>query len=419
MPKLCEFENCRRQATYGEFYGKPMRCNLHKEEYKLVSRLCREGNCNTRSTYNYPNETKAMYCTSHKLDGMMDINNKKCNHEGCNTVPCYNYEGETKAIYCSLHKLEKMMNVKHRKCQHEGCNIIPCYNYEGETKAIYCTTHKLNDMTNVVSKKCQHEECYKLPNYNKKCQHEGCNTQPNYNYKGETKAIYCSSHKLDGMMDIKNKKCQYEECNTIPVYNYEGETKAIYCIIHKLNGMTNVKDKRCKANFCLGTRASDKYKGYCSPCFQHLFPNDPLSFQIRSKTKEIAVRDYINSIFTDFQHDLPLWTGNCDCTHRRRIDHRKLIGNTLLCIETDEHQHKRYDKANEEIRYDDLFMLHGGKFIYIRFNPDKFKKNEKSCNPMLYTRFPVLKEEIERQINRIENNQNIELLEIIKLFYDE
>ena len=56
MPKLCEFENCRRQASYGEFYGKPMRCNLHKEEYKLVSRLCREGNCSKRASYNYNNE---------------------------------------------------------------------------------------------------------------------------------------------------------------------------------------------------------------------------------------------------------------------------------------------------------------------------------------------------------------------------
>ena len=290
MPKLCEFENCRRQATYGEFYGKPIRCNLHKEEYKLVSRLCQEGNCSKRASYNYNNETKA---------------------------------------------------------------------------------------------------------------------------------IYCSTHKLDNMIDIRSKRCEHEECDTRPSYNYEGQTKAIYCVSHKLDDMVDIKHKKCKANFCLGTRASDKYKGYCSPCFQHLFPNDPLSFQIRSKTKEIAVRDYINSIFTDFQHDLPLWTGNCNCTHRRRIDHRKLIGNTLLCIETDEHQHRSYNKEDEEIRYDDLFMLHGGKFIYIRFNPDKFKKNGKSCNPMLYTRLPVLKEEIEKQMNRIENEENTELLEIIKLFYDE
>ena len=139
---------------------------------------------------------------------------------------------------------------------------------------------------------------------------------------------------------------------------------------------------------------------------------------MRSKTKEIAVRDFININFEGFQHDKPLWTGNCDCTHRRRIDHRKLIGNTLLCIETDENQHKNYDEKDEEIRYNDLFMLHGGKFIYIRFNPDKFKdKNGKSINPTLYTRLPILKEEIEKQIERIQNEENTELLEIIKLYY--
>ena len=252
MPKLCEFENCRCQATYGEFYGKPLRCKEHKGEYKLVSLLCQEGNCKIRPTYNYENETTRRFCSKHKLENMI-----------------------------------------------------------------------------------------------------------------------------------------------------------------------NIKDKTCKGDNC-GTRANDKYKGYCAYCFQNLFPLDPLSFQIRSKTKEIAVRDYINSIFDGFHHDKPLWTGNCDCTHRRRIDHRKLIGNTLLCVETDEHQHKSYDEKNEEIRYDDLFMLHGGKFIYIRFNPDKFKdKDGKSQNPMLYTRLPILQREIEKQIKRIEKDENNELLEIVKLYYTE
>ena len=91
-----------------------------------------------------------------------------------------------------------------------------------------------------------------------------------------------------------------------------------------------------------------------------------------------------------------------------------------MCIETDENQHKYYDKNNEEIRYDDLYMLHGGKFIFIRFNPDKFtNKKGNNVNPMLYTRLPVVKEEIEKQIKRIENEENKELLEIIKLYYDE
>jgi hypothetical protein len=224
------------------------------------------------------------------------------------------------------------------------------------------------------------------------------------------------------MIDVSSKKCNYNGCISNPSFNYENEIKPLYCIKHKLDEMVDIlnRNKKCKGNFCLGTRGNPKYKGYCSSCYQHLFPSDPLTLQIRSKTKEIATRDFINLNFEGFQHDKPLWTGNCDCSHRRRIDHRKLIGNTLLCIETDENQHKNYDNNDEEIRYDDLFMLHGGKFIYIRFNPDKFKdKNDKSVNPMIYTRLPFLKEEIENQIKRIENEENKELLEIIKLYYDE
>jgi len=42
----------------------------------------------------------------------------------------------------------------------------------------------------------------------------------------------------------------------------------------------------------------------------------------------------------------------------------------MLAVETDEFAHKGYDKTNEEIRYDDLYMIHSGKWIFIRFNPD-------------------------------------------------
>ena len=163
------------------------------------------------------------------------------------------------------------------------------------------------------------------------------------------------------------------------------------------------------------------YKGYCTNCYQHLFPLDPLTFQIRCKTKEIAVRNFINTKFEGFQHDKPLWYNEsaCDCTTKRRIDHRTLINGTLLCIETDENQHKSYSKEDEEARYHDLFMAYGGKFVFIRFNPDKYKdENGKSCNPMLFNRLIVLEEEVNKQIKRIENDENKDLLEVIELYYD-
>ena len=405
MPRLCDFETCRKQASYGEYYGKPLRCKDHKEEYKLVSQLCQEDNCKLYPAFNYENEAKSIYCFGHKKENMIN-KHKPCKFENCTKQPHYNFADEKIGIYCSLHKLSNMINVTSKKCEYEKCNKCAICNYEGEKIVLYCAQHKLENMVNIKSKKCEYIDC---------------KTLPTYNYIGEITAIYCCEHKLENMIDVIHKTCNFENCKIRPCYNYSNETIPIYCAEHKtLNMIDIIGNTKCKANFCLGARANVKYKGYCRNCYQHLFPNDPLTYQIRSKTKEIAVRDYINQNFKGFQHDKPLWSGNCDCTHRRRIDHRVLIGNTLLCIETDENQHKSYDETDEEIRYDDLYMLHSGKFIYIRFNPDKFKnKNGKSLNPMLYTRLPVLKEEIEKQIERIKNEENIELLEIIKLYYNE
>lgn len=483
MPKICDFETCRKYANYGCSYGKPLMCKEHKYEYKLVSQLCQEGNCKTYSCYNYEGEEKSKFCLEHKKDKMVDIKNKNknCEHPNCSTRAIYNYENEIKAKFCKIHKLENMLNIMDKCCEYPNCKTIATFNYENEKKAKFCKSHKLDNMCDVINKKCQNEQCKIKPNFNFegktqpifcskhktfgmidiihdtccfpncktqpifnhinekiglyclqhkladmidvkncKCKFNNCLKQASFNFINEKNGIYCVEHKLDKMVDVKSKFCIYPNCKTRPVFNNQGEKLGLYCLQHKMDEMVDVISKKCKGNYCLGTSANPKYKGYCASCYQHLFPIDPLTLQIRSKTKEIAVRDYINSNFEGFQHDKPLWTGNCECTHRRRIDHRILIGNTLLCIETDENQHKGYNVTDEEIRYDDLFMLHGGKFIYIRFNPDKFKdKTGKSINPMLYTRLPVLKEEIEKQFKRIEKEENVEILEIIKLYYDE
>ena len=78
----------------------------------------------------------------------------------------------------------------------------------------------------------------------------------------------------------------------------------------------------------------------------------------------------------------------------------------------------RYDKRDEEIRYDDLFMAYSGKWIFIRFNPDG-----RGIEPLapLEDKLARLMEEVETQTGRIERSENTELyellLEIIKLFY--
>ena len=124
------------------------------------------------------------------------------------------------------------------------------------------------------------------------------------------------------------------------------------------------------------------------------------------------MRNAINSKFDGFVHDKPLYTGNCDCTRRQRIDHRKMIGNTIIAVETDEFAHCGYDKHDEINRYDDLFMIHSGKWIFIRFNPDN---NVSKVN--INAKLDALIDKIADSISRVENEENTNPIEIHKMYY--
>jgi hypothetical protein len=127
---------------------------------------------------------------------------------------------------------------------------------------------------------------------------------------------------------------------------------------------------------------------------------------------EVKVCKFLNSNFADFVHDMPLKTAHCDCSHRRRVDHRRIVGNTLLCIETDEHHHSGYDKDDEQARYHDVMMAWGGKLCFVRFNPD-------GKGPALEERLERLHLEVTRQIGRLERGENSAYLEVWHLYYPE
>jgi len=91
----------------------------------------------------------------------------------------------------------------------------------------------------------------------------------------------------------------------------------------------------------------------------------------------------------------------------------------MLAIEVDENQHTSKDEKDEEIRYDDLYMLHSGKWVYVRYNPDSFMDEKgKRRNPLKEKRFQLLKETIQLLIKKIQEEKNTDLVEIHKLFYN-
>jgi hypothetical protein len=160
------------------------------------------------------------------------------------------------------------------------------------------------------------------------------------------------------------------------------------------------------------------YDGYCWRCFSDKFRDDE---RVKSRGRvELRVRIYLDSHFKEFVHDQPIHTAHCVCSHRRRIDHRRLIGNTLVCVETDENFHKYYDPDDEEARYHDVIMAFGGKLCFMRFNPHKFNLDDRyNHGPPLAERLERLHAEITRHVGRLERGENSAYLEVWHLYYPE
>jgi hypothetical protein len=302
-----------------------------------------------------------------------------------------------------------MINVKNKTCIE--CKKRPIFNIEGETKGMYCYTHKKKGMINVISKTCL--ECKKRPIFNIEC---------------ETKGLYCYTHKKERMINVINKTCL--ECKKRPYFNIEGETKGLYCSTHKHEGMIDVIHKRCKSEWC-STLVSEKYDGYCLFCYIHLFPDKPVSRNY--KTKEYSVVDYIKNKFPSLKWvEDKIIAGGCS---KRRPDLLLDLLYQIIIIEVDENQHTSYDCSCQNKRVMELSQDLGHRpIIFIRFNPDDYEKDGKnitSCWCQNKKGICVVKEskkdEWTKRLNVLEDNINYwinpenttnKTIETIHLFYD-
>ena len=368
-------------------------------KYRKYSK-CDEEDCNSFARNGYK------FCVSHG-------GGNRCEEEGCKTSA----RGST--LFCRRHG-------GGNRCKEEGCKTSAV----GSTQ--FCVRHGGGN-------RCEYKDCKassrgstkfcKRHGGGNRCEREDCEIAAQDGSK------FCSRHG-------GGKKCEYKNKNgQLCIKSSRGTTT--FCVEHGGGNRCEYEDKngicdksaRSGSKFCAahggGNRCPNcidwidsrsgckKYDGYCATCFKRVFPLDSRSTKIREKTWEIKVRNYINEKFTGFIHDIPLWTGNCECVHRRRVDHRKLFGNTILAIETDERKHTSYDKEDERLRYNDLYMIHSGKWIFIRFNPDaSYKVNGVIKKTIISRRLIMLEEEIIKQINRINGEENSELLEIVRVCYD-
>jgi ferredoxin-like protein FixX len=393
MVKKCKEKNCNDKPSYnlkGE--TKPLYCSKHKKDGMIDIRSKRCIECDVIATFNIVGEKNGLYCAKHKIDGMIDVKNKACIYEGCSTRPSYNFSEKKAGIYCVKHKLSGMIDVQHRKCIE--CGILPSFNLKGNKIPLYCLTHKHEGMVNVVNKTCL--ECDKQATFNNVGQKKGlycvehkkngmidvknkkcleCEVRPTFNNVGQKKGLYCVEHKKNGMIDVKHKTCIYEGCDTRPSYNLAGEKRGIYCDKHRLVDMIDVVSKSCKSEWCQTIPHFNKYDGYCLRCFIYLFPDKPVSRNY--KTKEYSVVEFIKTKFHhfDFVAD-KIVSGGCS---RRRPDLLLDLLYQIIIIEVDENQHQDYDCTCENKRIMELSQDLGHRpIVFIRFNPDDYKKDGKN-----------------------------------------
>ena len=300
-------------------------------------------------------------------------------------------------------------------CIHEGCSTIPIYNIDGEKKALYCSTHKKEGMVNVKDKTCIQPNCKIIPNYNS---------------ADKTNGLYCATHKKEGMVNVKSPTCIHPECKVRPGYNTAGETKGLYCSKHKKDNMVNVIDKTCKNEWCF-TLVQEKYDGYCLYCYINMFPDKPVSRNY--KTKEYAVVEYVKNTFPDLTvvADKIIAHG---CS-KRRPDLLLDLGYQIIIVEIDENQHIDYDCSCENKRTMELSQDVGHRpIVFIRFNPDEYTNQDvaitscwgidkrgicsvkKSKQKEWKERLQTLANQITYWINP--DNKTNKTIEIIQLFYD-
>jgi len=421
MPVYCVFNGCGKRSGYSYAGQSALYCKSHKLEgmIDVIHKKCEFSGCETRACYNYIGMKSGVYCKRHKLENMEDVTSQNCIHTDCVTRACYNYEHLTTPLYCVTHKLENMVDIRSQQCEYEGCTTQPIYNYETEKKPKYCKMHKLTGMVDIKNK-------------NQTCAFAGCESRANYNTIGCKKALYCAIHKNPDMENVISHQCKFDGCTKLPTYNYEYLKGGLYCVQHKLPNMVDVVHKMCKNEWCK-TRANPKekdYEGYCVYCYINMFPEKALSKNY--KTKETAVVEYIKSNFVgiDIVYDKQIQNG---CS-KRRPDILIDLGYQVIIVEIDENQHFDYDCSCENKRIMELSQdVQHRPIVFIRFNPDAYiykDQNIPSCWSLNKGICHVKKQQQKEWNNRLNclkttieywldpKNITNKIIETVHLYYD-
>jgi len=238
-----------------------------------------------------------------------------------------------------------------------------------------------------------------------------------FNVKEIKKYFLINPYTVDTNVPFKIQKCTYEIIKHKPNNFCRHDKHKKYC--KECDGSALCKSVLCE------TIINKKCQGYCMYCFVHLFP-DQLIFHNR-KTKEKMVTDLIKHVFPtdDWRFDKTITDG---CS-RKRPDALLDMGSHVLIVEIDENRHSYYDCICENKRIMQLSLDVGHRpIVFLRFNPDS-NDTSPSCftlhkqTGLLYIPHHKQKEWNKRinslldQIKYWKENIVEKIVEVIELYY--
>lgn len=439
------------------------------------SKKCKYGVCGRDAAYNDKGKKGVLYCSTHNYLLKDPVHQKqnpriKCVQNGCTEWANYALERNKKAKeqYCYNHRKENYYNIFKDHCM--LCNTSCCFGIikDGKYKNLWCNICSIklkeqNPDLQIITKpscnrnkKCSIQNCTGTGSYinendervcinhydentckkdnnelKRECVIEDCTNRGVIETKnGDKYCISCSKSIDQDEIKVKNKKnnvktfhetdnienllkvalyektieqlnnryrCVVNGCTTIPSYRYEDDRMPQYCKLHaKYDMIITSRTTLCKS--CKEIYTHDE------KCFRCMNPNT----QIRKK--ESMIVGELKKIYPNLTNNKEIIGGSS----KYRPDIFISLDNHNIIIEIDENQHSKYE--NELSRLEDLSNdLNDDKYqIFIRFNPDKYDKKNKSIlddENEFKERMQILLESIE--ILTSENETRV-----VYLFYD-
>ena len=329
--RVCTYDCCKSQVESGN--GKPDRCIAHGG-----SNRCKHLNCKNSAV---SGNGKPDRCKAH---GGGD----RCTYLDCKTSAvsgngkkdrCVAHGGGDRCTYLDCKTSVQSGNGKKDRCIAHGgsnrCKHLDCKRAarSGNGKKDRCVAHGGGD----------------------RCTYLDCKTSAQ---SGNGKKDRCVAH---GGGNI----CTYLDCKTSA---QSGNGKKDRCIAH---GGGNICPN------CLNSQSLLNYKKLCRMCFKEAYPDDPKSKSMRNYTyHEKLVKTYFETKDYQFIHNKKIHQDEgleltTDHKISYRIDFRKLINNTMICVEIDEHS-GHYKTKDADIKRMKYFKdNYNCKFIWLRFMPDK------------------------------------------------